>query len=138
MTVQRLSPRHLVPAGGGGLDALSAVNHLVDAVGGWIETVQVEETKRAGIDARASVLLARISAERAVVLSYLDQSFDERRDDFRRLFDALDTALLGPTGQVAEILGAITTLALSSPFADLADRDRVLERLRDTETEWVV
>ena len=120
------------------LDALNAFNHVVDAIGGWIDTIQIEETKRADITAREHVLLAQIAAEERVLLTYLDRSFDERAENFRQLFAALDLALRDRPGQAADILGAITTLALKSPFADLADRDLVMGRLRDQDAEWEV
>ena len=58
-----------------------------------------------------------------VTLTALDKTFDERRENFRRLFDNLDAALISESddagAQVSEILGAIAELAQTSPFKDL-------------------
>ena len=61
--------------------------------------------------------------QRDFLLSALDKTFDERRENFRRLFDNLDTALASgredSVAQVADLLEAITDLAKTSPFKDL-------------------
>ena len=138
MTVQNFSNTSPLGAIINGVDALNAFNQVVDAVGNWIQTIQTEETKRADITARERALLAQIAKDERVVLTYLDRSFDERAENFRQLFAALDLALHDQPGQVGDLLGAITALALKSPFSDLADRDLVMDRLQDKNTEWEV
>ena len=70
-------------------------------------------------------------------MMYLERSFDERQKNFADLFAALDTAMQSG-GDVAMILGAITTLAASSPFKDLHDIDLVRKNLADPDHEWTV
>lgn len=82
-----------------------------------------------------SVKIAEISAKGEIFLSYLERSFDERAENFRRLCDSLDE-LISNGGDISLILTSITALAAKSPFADLHDFDLVQERLADPTHEW--
>ncbi len=140
MTVQP-SPLNIVQAAAPlltGVQAVEVIKEIVAAVGEWVQTVEQERTKRADIAAKEAVTLAAIAADRDVLLTYLDRSFDERKDNFKQLFTALDDAIRNNHAVVADILGAITTLAVRSPFADLADAPSVLARLNDKDSEWAV
>ena len=116
--------------------AEQVLQKLVDAVRDWQETVAVEATKQQAIAAEEARWLAAIEADREILLTYLDRSFDERRESFRRLFDELDRAMSGDTAHVADVLGAITTLAMKSPFQDLKDVDTVTSNLNDPNYGW--
>ena len=117
-------------------DAKAVLDQMVAAVQQWQQTVETEQTKRAIITADEKKWLAAIETDRQVLLTYLDRSFDERADNFRRLFDSLDHAMSADTSQVAEILGAITTLAIKSPFNELKDVATVTANLNDKDYEW--
>lgn len=121
-----------------GADAVAVITDVIGAVEEWVQIVEQEKTKRADIAAKESATLAAIAADRDILLTYLDRSFDERKDNFDKLFAALDAAMRNDQSVVADLLGAITTLALKSPFADLADGPSVLARLNDKDTEWAV
>lgn len=116
--------------------AEQVLQKLMDAVRDWQGTVAVEATKQQAIAAEEARWLAAIEADREILLTYLDRSFDERRESFRRLFDELDRAMSGDTAHVAEVLGAITTLAMKSPFQDLKDVDTVTSNLNDPNYGW--
>ena len=96
-----------------------------------------EATKQETIRARKDVELKEIHAKSELFMMYLERSFDERQKNFADLFAALDTAMQSG-GDVAMILGAITTLAASSPFKDLHDIDLVRKNLADPDHEWTV
>ena len=89
----------------------------------WVTVVAQERTKRQEIAAWEKSQLEIIQIQRDFLLSALDKTFDERRENFRRLFDNLDVALVSDressAAQVAELLEAITELARTSPFKDL-------------------
>lgn len=105
-----------------GADALNLVNAIISEVGDWVRVVQEEQTKQAVIQAETEVRIAAIQHDGELLLGYLDRSFDERQELFKGHFEALRLALQsGSTDQVAAILGAITTLAVKSPFEDLKD-----------------
>ena len=61
----------------------------------------------------------------------LDKTFGEPRENFRRLVDDLDAALVSgradAAAQVADLLGALTDLAKTSPFKDLKSPTLVVQ-----------
>ena len=120
------------------LDAALALKQVIDAAQEYLETREVEITKRTQIAAWESAVLADISAKKEIFLTYLNRSFDERERNFAELFQALDKAMVDGTGDVAQILGAITTLAAKSPFKDLQDITLVEKALSDPDHEWTV
>jgi CHASE3 domain sensor protein len=89
----------------------------------YISVIEQERTKRIEIQASLTQQLEVIHVQRDFLLSGLEKTFDERRENFQRLFDQLDVALVSSSddsgSQIAEILGAITDLAKISPFKDL-------------------
>ncbi|WP_104129623.1 hypothetical protein [Cryobacterium sp. N21] len=97
----------------------------------WVTVVAQEQTRREEIRARETSQLEIIQVQRDFLLTALDKTFDERRENFRRLFDNLDTALVSnrddSAAQVADLLGAITDLANTSPFKDLKSPTQVVQ-----------
>jgi hypothetical protein len=97
----------------------------------WVTVVRQEETKRQEIRAWEKTQLEIIQVQRDFLLTALDKTFDERRENFRRLFDNLDGALTSDgddaAAHVADILGAITDLAKTSPFKDLKSPSIVVQ-----------
>lgn len=121
-----------------GLDAMSLATNVIDRVGEWVQLVQTETTKRADITAWEQTTVEEIRANRDVLITYLDRSFDERAENFRRLFDSLDAAIADRSGKVSEVLGAITALAMKGPFADLKDVATATRALKDPDHEWEI
>lgn len=117
-------------------DANAVFKHLIEATNQWHTVVESEQTRRTAIAADEHKWLAAIEADRTALLTYLDRSFDERASNFRELFSALDKSLATDPSKVADILGAITTLAMKSPFNDIADTATVTANLRDQGYEW--
>ena len=73
-----------------------------------------------------------IQANREIILTYLELSFDERETNFKKLFEVLDGAIEKDNIQViAGTLNAITDLAKSSPFKDLANLSQVRQLTQD-------
>ena len=84
--------------------------------------INEETTKQELLRAEASARVEAIRQEGALLLGYLDRSFDVRKVLFARLLDALHlSSEAGATDEVASIAGAIISLAVKSPFADLKD-----------------
>lgn len=89
------------------------------------------------IESEAKVRLEELNARREVFLSYIDQSFSERRENFDRLFKIADSALESNNNdQLAVALGAITELARHTPFQDLTDMHRTRNMLNEPGHEW--
>jgi len=97
----------------------------------WRTVVAQEDTKREEIRAWEKTQLEIIQVQRDFLLAALDKTFDERGENFRRLFDQLDGALTSTredsAAQVADLLGAITDLAKESPFKDLKSPTLVVQ-----------
>jgi hypothetical protein len=124
-------------AAGSAADVLGAFRVLVE---GAVEVAKFEEaqiTVRADIAAQRDVALAQIANQKSVLLAYLEKSFDERKENFRRLFSVVDHALENNNMEELGLgLESIIKLAESSPFRDLASIDTTAAALGDPEHEW--
>jgi len=96
---------------------------VVTSINEWVTVVAQEQARRQEIRAWEKSQLDIIHVQRDFLLTALDKTFDERSENFRRLFDQLDAALVSDrddaAAQVSDLLGAITDLAKTSPFKDL-------------------
>lgn len=119
-----------VPTAGPGM-VVDVFNLVIESATEWVTVVQQERTKRQEIAAWEQQQVKLIEAQKEFLLKALDLTFDERRENFRRLFDDLDTALVSDAddaaARVAEVLGAITELANTSPFKDLKSPEIVVQ-----------
>lgn len=124
---------------GASVDPSQVLQTMVEFAQGWVAEVQRAKTERAGIAAWEHVQTEKIRAQREVLLAALDLTFDERRENFRRLFDGLDTAIAaGDTAQAAAFLESITDLARVSPFKELANLEIVVAELKRPGQVWDV
>lgn len=98
-------------------------NLVLASANEWVKVVTQEKTRREEIRVWEKSQLEIIQVQRDFLLTGLDKTFDERQENFRRLFDNLDTALASngedSGARVSEILARITDLAQTSPFKDL-------------------
>lgn len=121
------------------VDPLQVLRTMVDATHLWMTEVQNARTQRAEIASWEKVELTRIRTQKDVLLTALDLTFDERRENFRRLFDGLDRALdTADTAQAAALLESITELAKESPFKELANLEIVVGDLKRPDKVWDV
>ncbi|MGB3654711.1 MAG: hypothetical protein WBA41_26385 [Rivularia sp. (in: cyanobacteria)] len=114
-----------------------SLQQMVSAYTEYLAIAEVERTKRRDIEAWEKEAITRINAQRDLVITYLDRSFDERAENFRSLFGVVDNALLsGDNEQLALALNSITEIAKSSPFKDLANLTSVRAALNDPNHVW--
>jgi hypothetical protein len=114
------------------VDPTETFRMLIDAYRECANTEQVENTKRAEIRSNERVTLKEIAAKREILMTYLERTFDERRENFAQLFETLDYAIQnGKTELSASTLNSITELGKSSPFKDLASISAMREMLDD-------
>ena len=96
---------------------------VITSANEWVTVVAQEKTRREEIRAWEKTQIEIIDLQRDFLLTALSKTFDERSENFRRLFDQLDAALVSSgddaAAKVADLLGAITDLANTSPFKDL-------------------
>lgn len=98
---------------------------------------EAQITKRVGIAAERDIALANIRAQQELLQNYLDRSFDERADNFNKLFTVVDAAL--ETGNMQALgmgLESVVKLATSSPFKDLRSIEDTAAALADPDHEW--
>lgn len=122
-----LDPMHVV----------DAVKEIVLMAGEVRKFEEAQVTVRVGIAAERDVALARIEAQKAALLTYLEKSFDERRENFQSLFRVVDEALANDNMQALALgLKSVIELADSSPFKDLATIDSTAAALADPDHTW--
>lgn len=111
--------------------AIDAFRLVVASTKEWYTVVAQEQTRREEIRVWEKSQLEIIRVQRDFLLTALDKTFDERRENFRRLFDNLDAALASgrddAAAQVSDLLSAITDLAKTSPFKDLKSPSLVVQ-----------
>lgn len=106
-------------------------NLVLQSVNTWVQVINREKTHRKEIRAWEETQVSLIKVQRDFLMKGLDLTFDERRENFRRLFENLDSAMRSDREDagalVSEILGAITELAKTSPFKELTSPTIVVQ-----------
>jgi hypothetical protein len=121
----------------GGLDAMSALNNVVNGVNDYLRLREEQRTKRAEIETYATVEVARIRSAESVLKDYFGQVFAERARTIDGLFDHLDKAIgQGDDAAVTAALQGIVNLAQSSPLAAMGDLGQVRKALDDPDHVW--
>ena len=107
---------------------------VTEALQDMHNTAELETTKRTGILAERDETIARIEATRRAMELYLNRTFDERRENFSRLFEVLDRAQEkdDPVGMQMALSG-ILELVKSSPFKDF---DSFKKSFDNPDHEW--
>lgn len=122
------------------INPMEAIKEIVTAYSDYKKIAVVEERKQAQINAWKQTELKRIEAQREILMTYLEKSFDERKEIFKNQFKYIDRAIVAaekgknPDLQLAIItrsLESITDLAKSSPFKDIASVSQVRKMIED-------
>ena len=122
-----------------GINAAEVVMQIVTAYNDWKKVAEEERTKRHAISAEEWRAIHLINVQRDLLMTYLERSFDERRENFRQFFDRLDQAIdRGDTATVAVTLTSIVELAQSSPFKDIASVQAVRDVIADQDTVYEI
>jgi ribonucleotide reductase alpha subunit len=119
------------------INPAECLQQIVSAYTEYKIIAEQEQTKRREIEAWEEVTIAKINAQRDLLMAYLNNSFDERAENFRCLFSVVDRAIaVNNNNQLALALHSITELAKSSPFKELANLASVRAALDDPDHEW--
>ena len=119
------------------INPAECIQQMVSAYNEYKIIAEQEQTKRREIDAWEKEAIAKINAQRDLLIAYLDRSFDERAENFRALFNVVDSAIASNNNQqLALTLNSITEIAKSSPFKELANLTSVRAALDDPDHEW--
>lgn len=110
---------------------------LTKKIGEVYQFCEAQETKRVNINAQRDVLIKQIEARKEIVMRYLDKSFDERKENFAKLFSLVDKAVTTHNNeQLALALQSINLLAAESPFKALQSVTATQKALEDKNHEW--
>lgn len=121
----------------GAADALGALNNVIDGARDYLRLREEERTKRAIIDAYATVEVARIHEASSLLKHYFEQVFAERSTTIDGLFRHLDVAMTsGDETATTAALEGIVNLAKASPLADIGDLSQVRKALDDPDHVW--
>lgn len=111
-------------------EAMDTIAHLVTATNETIKFCEIQKTKRAAIRAEAACQIHQIDAMKECIQTYLEKTFDERREIFKKEFEMMDKAFDSGNMQALSLtLDHITSLAKESPFKNLSDMGYVQEKL---------
>lgn len=90
-----------------------------------IKFCEEQKTERVKIEEESKQRIERIHAQRDFLITYLEKTFDERKQQFDHYFIALDKAIDRNDPQMmAMCLNSISSLALSSPFRPLIEAQK--------------
>ncbi len=114
--------------------ALESVKHYITTAGEVIKFCEIQETKRTEIESHKQQALAYIDMQKQILMTYLNKTFDERKEIFSQYFKVVDDALQkGNMDELVIGLNNINRLATSSPFKNL---ENVQKALKDSNTVW--
>lgn len=118
-------------------EALESFNNLVNMAGDVTKFTEVQKTKRKTIEAQRDIIVSNIQSQKEIILSYLEKSFDERKENFSKFFAVVDHAIANNNmEQLAMGMNAINNLAASSPFKDLASIESTQKALTNSNHMW--
>jgi len=118
-------------------DAMGAIKSLIETAGEVAKFQEVQITKRTEIERKRQTALKVIETQKALLMQYLEKTFDERKELFKQHFKVVDDALQkGNINQLSIGLSCINELAMSSPFRDLSSIEEVGKALADKNKVW--
>ncbi|WP_206428206.1 hypothetical protein [Amniculibacterium aquaticum] len=118
-------------------EAAMVLKELITMAGEVSKFTEVQKTKRKEIEAERDKYVTKINAQKAIMIAYLEKSFDERKANFEKLFAIVDHAIVNNNmQQLAMGLESINNLAVSSPFKDLASIENTQNALNDKDHIW--
>ncbi len=117
------------------VDVLTAIKQLGEKAMEAVKFCEEQETKREEIRAQRDREIEIIRAQKEMIMTYLEKTFDERRMIFNKQFEILDNAVSkGDTELLATTLDSINQLATSSPFKSLLELKAGSDALRPGST----
>ena len=120
-----------------GLDALNALNTMVNSTLDYLKLREEEQTKRAKLGVYEATELRKIEAAEAVLKEYFRQAFAERKQNTDDLFTRYDDAIgRGDAASAHIALQGVIDIAKSSPLKDLGDLGQIRKALDDENHVW--
>jgi len=114
-----------------------AAQKLLSDVTDYLGLVETEKTKRLEIQSKYQVEVAKIEALKSSFETFLNRSFEERRQNFEQLFDAVRTSMnKGDMMSLEMSLSAVVELAKTSPLAEVKTLSSLRSAMEDPEHEF--
>lgn len=124
-------------AAGNPAEAAQVLKRFIEVSGDVAKFTEQQKTVRKDIEAKRDSDIARIQAQKEIIMIYLEKSFDERKENFSKLFQVIDHAIANNNmQQLAMGLDSINQLAASSPFKALATLESTKEAINDKNHIW--
>lgn len=120
-----------------GLDALNALNTMVNGTLDYLRLREEERTKRARLHVYEKTELQKIDAAEAILKDYFRQAFAERKQNTDELFARYDAAIERGDAESAHLaLQGVIDIAKSSPLNDLGDLGQIRKALDNEQHVW--
>ena len=114
-----------------------AAQKLLSDVTDYLALVETEKTKRLEIRSKYQVEVAKIEALKATFETFLNRSFEERKQNFDQLFDAVRTSMNKSDMKSLEMsLSAVVELAKASPLAEVQSLSSLRSAMEDPDHEF--
>lgn len=124
-------------AAGNPAEAAQVLKCFIEVAGEVAKFTEQQKTERKEIEAKRDINISRIQAQKEIIMVYLEKSFDERKENFSKLFQVIDHAIENNNmQQLAMGLDSINQLAASSPFKALATLESTKEAINDKNHIW--
>ena len=124
-------------AAGNPAEAAQVLKRFIEVAGDVAKFTEQQKTVRKDIEAKRDSDIARIQAQKEIIMIYLEKSFDERKENFSKLIQVIDHAIANNNmQQLAMGLDSINQLAASSPFKALATLESTKEAINDKNHIW--
>lgn len=124
-------------AAGNPAEAAQVLKRFIEVAGDVAKFTEQQKTIRKDIEAKRDKDIAHIQAQKEIIMKYLDKSFDERKENFSKLFQVIDHAISNNNlQQLAMGLDSINQLAATSPFKALATLESTNEAIKDKNHIW--
>lgn len=124
-------------AAGNPAEAAQVLKRFIEVAGDVAKFTEQQKTVRKDIEAKRDKDIAQIQAQKEIIMKYLDKSFDERKENFSKLFQVIDHAISNNNmQQLAMGLDSINQLAATSPFKTLATLESTNEAIKDKNHIW--
>ena len=124
-------------AAGNPAEAAQVLKRFIEVAGDVAKFTEQQKTVRKDIEAKRGKDIAQIQAQKEIIMKYLDKSFDERKENFSKLFQVIDHAISNNNmQQLAMGLDSINQLAATSPFKTLATLESTNEAIKDKNHIW--
>lgn len=116
------------------VEAFGSLQEIVTVVQDFVELHEKESTKREQLVTYRETQIARLQLVENALHRYFDLTFAERRENNKRLFDSLDTAVKsGDVVAMQTVVAGIVQVAQTSPLADLGNLTGLIEAMDDPE-----